>query len=205
LRDRLATSPNDSDALFELFRAAQALKEMAAKMGYNTLAKLATALSDALRSAKDSDRPVTLNLLALVGESASALRTLLADARAARSPSVDITPLLVRLTTPVPASLLAKSKEGAGGTPPPERKLVARVRLDHNAPLKTTRATMVLTQIKRVGQIVACQPVEADLRSGGFEDEFAVTFTTSSAPEAVRAALAAIHDVTNVDVSQIVQ
>ena len=57
---------------------------------------------------------------------------------------------------------------------------------------------MVLTQIKRVGQIIACQPVEADLRSGGFEDEFAVTFTTLSDPETVRAALVSIHDVTNV-------
>jgi HPt (histidine-containing phosphotransfer) domain-containing protein len=205
LRDSLAASPNDSNTLFELFRAAQSLKEMAAKLGYNTLAKLATALSDALRSAKDNDQPVTLNLLALVGESASALRILLADARAARSPSVDITPLLIRLMAPAPPSPLAKSKESAGGTPSPERKLVARVQLDHNTSLKTARATMVLSQIKRVGQIVACQPVEADLRSGGFEDEFAVTFTTSSAPEAVRAALAAIRDVTNVDVSQIVQ
>ena len=57
---------------------------------------------------------------------------------------------------------------------------------------------MVLTQIKRVGQIIACQPVEADLRSGGFEDEFEVTFTTRSDPETVRAALVSIRDVTNV-------
>ena len=59
---------------------------------------------------------------------------------------------------------------------------------------------MVLTQVKRIGQIMACQPVEADLRSGGFEDEFTVTVATSSAPETVQDTLASIRDVTSVDV-----
>jgi two-component system chemotaxis sensor kinase CheA len=82
--------------------------------------------------------------------------------------------------------------------------LFAQVRLKRDTPLKPARAMMVLMQIKRVGQIVSCQPVEADLRSGGFEEEFIVRFTTSSKPEAVRAALAAIPDVTSVEISPIV-
>jgi hypothetical protein len=59
---------------------------------------------------------------------------------------------------------------------------------------------MVLTQVKRMGRLMACQPVEADLRSGGFEDEFTVTFATSSTPESVQDTLSSIRDVTSVDV-----
>jgi hypothetical protein len=81
--------------------------------------------------------------------------------------------------------------------------MLAQVRLRRDTPLKPARAMMVLMQIKRVGQIVACQPVEADLRSGGFEDEFTVRFTTTSKPEVVRAALSAIPDVTSVDVREV--
>ena len=59
---------------------------------------------------------------------------------------------------------------------------------------------MVLTQVKRIGRLLACQPVEADLRSGGFEDEFTVTFATSSTPATVQDALTSIRDVKSVDI-----
>jgi two-component system chemotaxis sensor kinase CheA len=96
-----------------------------------------------------------------------------------------------------------KSKEGAQGMPLGGQTLLAQVRLNRDTALKTARAMMVLMQIKRVGQIVACQPVEADIRSGGFEDQFMVTFTTSSKPEAVQTALAAIPDVVDVRISAV--
>lgn len=87
------------------------------------------------------------------------------------------------------------------GLPPAgEKRLRVRVRLDPKTPLKPARAMMVLTHIKRVGRIIACNPVEADLRSGGFEDEFTVTFSTESDPSSVRTALAAIRDVINIEV-----
>jgi|GEM_PF-4785159 len=196
-RGRLAVSPGDSSALAELVRATSALKEMSATTGYPTLAKLAGTLADALQRSKASGQSMTPDALALVGESAQALQTLLADAQADRSPGLDTTPLLGRLMS-LPA---AKSKEEARGAPAGAQALLAQVRLNRDTALKTARAMMVLMQIKRVGQIVACQPVEADIRSGGFEDQFTVTFTTSSKPEAVRAALAAIPDVVDVRVS----
>jgi two-component system chemotaxis sensor kinase CheA len=74
------------------------------------------------------------------------------------------------------------------------------VKVDRDSPLKSVRAMMVLTQVKRIGRLIACQPVEADLRSGGFEDEFVVTFATSSTPEAVQDTLTSIRDVTSVNV-----
>jgi hypothetical protein len=130
-------------------------------------------------------------VLALVSESASALRALLADVQADRPPSLDATPLLSRLTT----SPVARGVEEIPGMPSGAQMMLAQVRLKRDTPLKPARAMMVLMQIKRVGQIVACQPVEADLRSGGFEDEFTVRFTDQQA-RVVRAALSAIPDVT---------
>jgi hypothetical protein len=205
---RLTTSPGDRDTLFEIYRAAVSLKEISAAMGYNTLAKLAGTLADALQRARDSQLPPAASLLALIGESVAALRTLMADAQADRSPSLDITLLLRRLETPTERSTpLRRTATGSSALPIPAtavpsatngRMLTAQVQLDHHTPLKAARAMMVLSQIKRVGQIIACQPVEADLRSGGFEDEFTVTFTTLTDPETVRTALVSIRDVTNV-------
>jgi GAF domain-containing protein len=83
------------------------------------------------------------------------------------------------------------------------KMLRVRVKLDNNSPLKSARAMMVLSHVKRVGRIIACQPVEADLRSGGFEDEFTVTFSTTSDPSAVRSALTSIRDVIGVEVQVI--
>jgi two-component system chemotaxis sensor kinase CheA len=85
-------------------------------------------------------------------------------------------------------------------TPPGERTLRVHVHVDRDSPLKSARAMMVLTQVKRMGRLMACQPVEADLRSGGFEDEFTVTFATSSTPESVQDTLSSIRDVTSVEV-----
>jgi HPt (histidine-containing phosphotransfer) domain-containing protein len=195
-RGRLVVSPGDSSAFSELIYATSALKEMSATTGYPTLAKLAGTLADALQR-KDSGQSMTPGVLALVGESAQALRALLADAQADRSPGLDTTPLLGRLMS-LPG---ARTKEETRGMPSGAQTLLAQVRLNRDTPLKTARAMMVLMQIKRVGQVVACQPVEADIRSGGFEDQFAVTFTTSSKPESVRAALAAIPDVVDVQMS----
>jgi len=75
-----------------------------------------------------------------------------------------------------------------------------RVKVDRDSPLKSARAMMVLTQVKRMGRLIACQPVEADLRSGGFEDVFTVTLATASTPETVQDTLTSIRDVTSVDV-----
>jgi chemotaxis protein histidine kinase CheA len=84
--------------------------------------------------------------------------------------------------------------------PSSEKTLRVSVKVDRDSPLKSVRAMMVLTQVKRIGRLIACQPVEADLRSGGFEDEFVVTFATSSTPEAVQDTLTSIRDVTSVNV-----
>ena len=85
-------------------------------------------------------------------------------------------------------------------TPPGEKTLRVRVKVDRDSPLKSARAMMVLTQVKRMGRLIACQPVEADLRSGGFEDVFTVTLATASTPETVQDTLTSIRDVTSVDV-----
>ncbi len=200
VRGRLVVSPSDQSALSGLAQAAHALKEMSATMGYNTLAKLAGTLSDALQRIQDTHQPVANDALALIGESASALRALLTDVRADRPPSVDTLPVLGRLMS-LPG---ARSQEEVRGAFSSAQMLSAQIRLKRDTPLKPARAMMVLMQIKRVGQIVSCQPVEADLRSGGFDDEFIVQFTTFSRPEAVRAVLAAIPDVTSVEVGQMV-
>jgi GAF domain-containing protein len=107
--------------------------------------------------------------------------------------------------TPVPSAPRASPATDLAspeiGLPPAgEKTLRVRVRLDGNSPLKSARAMMVLAHVKRVGRIVACLPVEADLRSGGFRDEFTVTCSTASDPSSVRTALAAIRDVTGVEV-----
>jgi GAF domain-containing protein/HPt (histidine-containing phosphotransfer) domain-containing protein len=198
-RGRLAISSGDQNALSALVQAAHTLKDTSATMGYNTLAKLAGTLAEVLRRAQAERQPATPDMLALVGESASALRALLADVQADRPPSLDATPLLNRLAL----SLEARGAEEMTGTLAGAQMLLAKVKIRRDTPLKPARAMMVLMQIKRVGQIVACQPVEADLRSGGFEDEFTVRFTTTSKPEVVRAALSAIPDVTSVDVSAV--
>ena len=93
--------------------------------------------------------------------------------------------------------------EPAGMPSVGDKTLKVKVKLDGNTPLKSARAMMVLSHIKRVGRIVACQPVEADLRSGGFADEFTVTFATPSDPASVRSALSAIRDVVSVEVQVI--
>jgi chemotaxis protein histidine kinase CheA len=109
-------------------------------------------------------------------------------------------------TRPAPAKLPNERPDArapqplASATPPSERTLRVRVKVDRDSPLKSARAMMVLTQAKRMGRLIACQPVEADLRSGGFEDEFTVTFATSSTPETVQDTLTSIRDVKSVDV-----
>jgi chemotaxis protein histidine kinase CheA len=198
-RGRLAISSGDPSALSALVQAAHTLRDKSATMGYNTLAKLAGTLAEALRRAQADRLRMTPDMLALAGESASALRALLADVRADRPPSLDATPLLNRLVL----SQEARGAEEMTRTSAGAQMLIAEVRIRRDTPLKPARAMMVLMQIKRVGQIVACQPVEADLRSGGFEDEFTVRFTTTSKPDVVRAALSAIPDVTSVDVNAV--
>jgi hypothetical protein len=103
-------------------------------------------------------------------------------------------------TRPAPAKLPSEGPATRAPQPPSERTLRVRVKVDRDSPLKSARAMMVLTQAKRMGRLIACQPVEADLRSGGFEEEFTVTFATASTPETVQDTLTSIRDVKSVDV-----
>ena len=103
-------------------------------------------------------------------------------------------------TRPAPAKLPSEGPTTQALQPPSERTLRVRVKVDRDSPLKSARAMMVLTQAKRMGRLIACQPVEADLRSGGFEDEFTVTFATVSTPETVQDTLTSIRDVKSVQV-----
>lgn len=120
-----------------------------------------------------------------------------AQAQRKRAPlAVPARPDPVREATPP----VERQPVGEPGLPPAsEKTLRVQIKLDGGSPLKSARAMMVLAHVKRVGRVVACLPVEADLRSGGFEDEFTVTFSTASEPSAIRAALAAIRDVLSVD------
>ena len=102
--------------------------------------------------------------------------------------------------SPEPGQAARAPQPPASVTPSSERTLRVRVQVDRDSPLKSARAMMVLTQVKRIGRLLACQPVEADLRSGGFEDEFTVTVATSSALETVQDTLASIRDVKSVDI-----
>lgn len=130
---------------------------------------------------------------------AQQLRAQLAQAEAQRArASGAVAPHPARtIESPPPAA--PRPAQEPGLPPTEEKTLRVRVTLDGNSPLKSARAMMVLAHVKRVGRVIACQPVEADLRSGGFEDEFSVTFATSSEPSAVRAALMAIRDVISVE------
>ncbi len=118
-------------------------------------------------------------------------------ARSAR-PTETTRPAPAKLPNERPAARAPQPPVSA--TLPSERTLRVRVKVDRDSPLKSARAMMVLTQAKRMGRLIACQPVEADLRSGGFEDEFTVTFATSSTPETVQDTLTSIRDVKSVDV-----
>lgn len=102
--------------------------------------------------------------------------------------------------SPEPSQATRATQPPANVTPSSERTMRVRVQVDRDSPLKSARAMMVLTQVKRMGRLIACQPVEADLRSGGFEDEFTVTFATSSTPETVQDTLTSIRDVKSVDI-----
>ncbi len=142
-------------------------------------------------------------VLAQAEAQAQQLRAQLAQAEAQRTRAPGVAASRPARTIEPPPPVESRPAQEPGLPPAGEKTLRVRVTLDGNSPLKSARAMMVLAHVKRAGRVIACYPVEADLRSGGFQDEFTVTFATSSEPSAVRAALMAIRDVISVEVEVI--
>ena len=86
----LERDPQDRDALEGVFRAAHTLKGVAATMGYQELAHVAHTFEDLLDELREGRQALTPALADVLFSAVDTLKTLLADALADRSPSIDV-------------------------------------------------------------------------------------------------------------------
>ena len=93
----LERTPDETETLQAIFRAAHSLKGISATMGYDTLATLAHATEDVLHKVRDGKWALTPGLVELLFAAIDALQTLVNDVAAGGTGEADVTSMLERL------------------------------------------------------------------------------------------------------------
>lgn len=166
-------------AVDEAFRAAHTLKGLASAMGYSEVADLAHGLEDQLDQVRRSGLPPAPVLMDDLLAQADAIEA--ASEAAVRTP-----PVTAAEPGPVAAEPTESLAEVASDAPD-GAVLVARVRLQPDAPIKAARAMLVLRALESVGGVLGSDPAT-------FGDEFDGTFRIFFSADVDRdRAEAAIH------------
>ncbi len=216
-------NPADLPALNEVFRCMHTLKGMSATMGFDKLAQLSHQMEDLLDELRSQRRKMTTEIMDALFASVDILEQLLEDIKLKRESTIDILVCMQDLKKLVDGKVVSKEEkvseakgkeEGAEHSEAVDlsEQEIKRIRdLKFNAfgikiklvkdcVMKEARAFLVLTSLRRNGEVIRTIPDEDNLKGGKFDLEFSVIFATKENRDTVMQDLAVISDLENVSV-----
>ncbi|TBR18850.1 chemotaxis protein CheA [bacterium] len=216
-------NPSDLPALNEVFRCMHTLKGMSATMGFDKLAQLSHQMEDLLDELRSQRRRMTTEIMDALFASVDILERLLEDIKLKRESTIDILVCMQDLKKLVDGKGVsreektpeAQEKKDISSQPQTtdlteqEIKKVRdlkfnafniKIKLVKDCVMKEARAFLVLTSLRRNGEVIKTIPDEDNLKGGKFDLEFSVIFATRENRDTVMQDLAVISDLENVSV-----
>jgi two-component system chemotaxis sensor kinase CheA len=222
---KLEENPSDKNSINEIFRCVHTLKGMSATMGYDKLSHLAHEMEDLLDELRNLRKKMTSETVDALFQGVDVLGQLFEEIKANQDSTTDIEPVLANLKKFLTDDF--EEKQAAAVEIPPQSKKahlsyspedLKRIRefkkrfnnifsltitLVKDCAMKEARAFLVITHLRRLGEVVGSNPDVSTLKEGKFDLEFCVILATNEQQQVLQQELNTLSDIDHIDVSLI--
>lgn len=219
---KLESKPGDLNSLNEIFRCTHTLKGMSATMGFEKITQLSHLMEDLLDELRSQKRTVTSNIIDNLLSSTDILEQLIQDVRLKQDSNIDISLCLEDLTKFLGEEAVAPEERvtlqdidgielnetGQNQFKQAREKglnvFKLRILIAKDCLMKEARAFLVLTHLKRMGELIQSVPTMEDLKNDErrLEQPFiSAIFSTKEDRETVRQGLLNIPEIEEVSLA----
>ncbi len=203
---RLETSPDDSDAVNMIFRAAHTLKGNSATLGFMDISSLAHKIENVLDSVRQGALEITGEIVDTLFEALDGLEAMVDSASKGNLP-VDCSEISKRLEKIEPTEngkkpkASVKKKKKLKEKPGSVSKIFKiKIDLSKNTALKSVRAFMVMKNLEALGDIIESDPDPQSIEGADFGGTFEVHLGTGATPEEIASELKKVGDVESFEI-----
>ena len=220
---KLEENPSDKASINEIFRCVHTLKGMSATMGFDKLSHLAHEMEDLLDELRNMRKKMTSETIDALFQGVDMLEQLFDEIKANKASTIDIAPVLKNLKkflADAPDAEVAEVPPQAGqvktaslSCTPEELKRIGESRkkyanlfcvvvvLVKDCAMKEARAFLIITNLRRLGEVVCSYPDISVLKDGNFDFEFSVVLATNEQQQVLQQELNTLSDVERITVS----
>lgn len=214
----LENDPENLSVLDEIFRSAHTIKGMSATMGFTTIAELTHEMENILDLLRKSQLKATHEIVDTVFKCVDTLEQLVENVASGNNASLDIKPLVERLTMLAKGesvssieekssvenstlalneteALMVKTAKGTG-----MQAFEIQVSLRQGCLLKSARAYMVISALEELGEVIKAIPSTEDLEKEKFDHSFEVLLLTAADADKIQQAILSISEVESAEV-----
>jgi two-component system, chemotaxis family, sensor kinase CheA len=225
---KLESNPADLESLNEIFRCIHTLKGMSATMGYEKLTQLSHHMEDLLDELRSQKKKVTSEIMDVLFASVDVLSELIEDIKASRESEINIATYIAELEqiinseTPVQKADVMLPKEKPIFVQPEniefsedEIKSIRdaknkgfnvfklKIVLASDCVMKESRAFLIITNLKKMGEVLKSIPSAEGLEKGLFDLSFGAVLITKETQAIIRQEVMIISEVEDVHVSPV--
>lgn len=217
---KLEEKPSDSASLNEIFRCVHTLKGMSATMGYEKLTHISHQMEDLLDELRNKRRALNTEIMDHLFSAVDVIEQLFADVKTNRE-TTDIAEISAKLKNLFERGEQADAAEKAPQVQPPEELVlndtetavcVERkkkglnifrivITLSKECVMKEARAFLIITNLKRLGEILSSQPEIENIKEGNFADSFSIVLATQEQQGVIQQELMTISEVEGSEVT----
>lgn len=222
---KIEENPADSLSINEIFRGIHTLKGMSATMGYDKLTALCHLAEDLLDEVRNKKRKLNSEIIDILFAAVDIIGELLEEIKANKPSVVDIGEVTQRLkkflltkdgaeveqASPVPKAALpagdklifneAENKNARQAQEKGSQIYKIDISLNRDCVMKEARAFLVITNLRKLGEIVKSIPEVENLKEGKFEFSFTVFLASKEDQKIIRQELLSISEIEEVIVS----
>jgi len=229
---KIEENPSDKSSINEIFRCVHTLKGMSATMGFEKLSHLAHEMEDLLDELRNLRKKMTTETVDALFQGVDVLEQLFDEIKANQESTIDINPVLQNLKKflvdeQVPASSQEAPVQPQANVPaipqvqapvysPEDIKHINEakkkfsnvflvvVSLVKDCAMKEARSFLVITNLRRLGEVINSYPELAYLKEGKFDLEFSVVLATNEQQVVLQQELTTLSDIERVSVTPLV-
>jgi two-component system chemotaxis sensor kinase CheA len=219
---KLEENPADSAQLNEIFRCVHTLKGMSATMGYEKLTQVSHEMEDLLDALRNKRKKLTSEIIDTLFAAVDIIEELFSEIKANLESKVDI--------SAIGKNLKSFLREGAEEEPVPQEKIPTadlekqdfneteikrfaeaknkgygifkiKITLSRDCVMKEARAFLVITNLKKLGEIIKSIPDGENLKEGKFDFSFTVILASKENQSIIQQELYNISEIEQVVVN----
>ena len=165
---KLEKRPQSSELIDAIFRNYHTVKGMAGTMEYRFIERLAHSLEDLLSLVRNGSLPVNSGIIDLMLEGTDIIEAMVENPR---KEDARINSLMERISEIGEGKELAVTEKTTGKI---REKIICEVILDRNTALKQARASVLISNMKQMAEIIGYSPDKISIEKGNFDDRFSV-------------------------------